>query len=144
VANEPRRIGPKEIVTAGQEADLAWRLVAYRSTRGLCIGVEVAGAARAASAGCGVADPRSALSLPAADYIGGSVDRTWLYGRVTRRARRVTLALADGRSVDAAVVQGPHSLKLPFAYVATVAGAAAGEPGDAAPIARADAYARST
>ena len=141
VANEPRRIGPKEIVTAGQEGDLGWRLVAYRSTRGLCIGVEVAGAARAASAGCGVPDPRSRLSLPTADYIGGGVDRTWLYGRVTRRATRVTLVLADGRSVDAAVVQAPHSLNLPFAfYVVTVGGAAAGEPGDAAPIARADAY----
>ena len=141
VADEPRRTGAKEVVTAGVEPGVAWRLVAYRSTRGLCYGVEAAGAVRAAAAACGVPDVRSRLSLPTADYIGGAVDRTWLYGRVSTRATRVTLTLADGRRVDASVVPAPRSLQAPFAfYIATLDGAIARSERDTPSVVRVRAY----
>lgn len=122
VVNEPRRLGPKYVVTRGVADGLAWRLVTYRSTRGLCSGVEVAGTARAAAAACGQ-PPNAAVSLPTVDYIGVGANRTWLYGRVTPRATRVTLTLADGRHFTAATYRAPAALALPFRfYVATVAG----------------------
>jgi hypothetical protein len=123
VTGEPVRTGPREVIAAGRVNQLRWRFVGYESTKGLCIGLEFAGEASAASTTCGMPKFEAGVGFPTADYIGTGTNRTWFYGPVSRQATRVVLTLADSRSLGASVVPSPRQFALDYNfYLASVAG----------------------
>jgi hypothetical protein len=129
VRDEPVRIGPREEIATGQAGDVHWRLVAFRSDRGLCVGLDFGGALQASSASCGARRP-AAVSAPTVDYIGRGANRTWFYGTAAKRAANVILVLRNGARIAAPIYPSPQSLALPFDfYVATVPGAVASAAG---------------
>lgn len=141
VRGEPVRIGPRHVIAAGRVDRLGWRLVAFESTQGLCIGLEVAGEARAASTTCRMPTSEEGIGLPTADYLGTGTDRTWLYGTVSRRATRVVLTLADGRRLQARMLPPPERLGLSYdLYLANVAGRISTAEDGAPPVTAAVAY----
>lgn len=141
VPGEPIRVGPRHVIAAGRVDELGWRLVGFESTQGICIGLEVAGEARAASTTCRIRSFEEGISLPTADYLGTGTDRTWLYGAVSRRATRVVLTLADGRRLQARVLPTPERLGLGSdLYLANVAGRISTAEDGAPPVTAAVAY----
>jgi hypothetical protein len=126
VRGEPVRLGPRETVAAARIGDIHWRLVAFRSDRGLCVGLDFGGRVQASSASCGIHRLVGLVDGPTVDYIGTGANRAWFYGRVAKRVHEVVLVLADGRRLDAATFASPESLALPFNfYVATAPGGVA-------------------
>ena len=132
VRDEPVPVSPRETVAAGRVDDVRWRLVAFRSDRGLCVGLDFAGAVQSSSASCGVHRLAGLVGQPSVDYIGRAANRTWLSGLAAKRVDQVVVVLAGGRRVGARTYAGPRSLALPFDfYVATVPGRLASADGNA-------------
>lgn len=125
---EPVRIGPKHALTSGEVAGVFWRLVAYRSTKGLCLDIDFAGRVSASGGGCGFGPFRDAVEAPInRNHLALGVDRTWLVGRVSAEAASVTLVLSDGRQIEARTYESPSALRLPHAfYLAVVPGSFVG------------------
>lgn len=132
VRGEPVRLGPRETIAAARIGDLHWRLVAFRSDRGLCVGLDFGGRVQASSSSCGIQRLVGLVDGPTVDYIGGGANRAWFHGRVAKHVHNVVLVLADGRHLEAATYASPESLALPFDfYVATAPGGVASGQDDA-------------
>lgn len=119
---EPVRIGPKHVLTSGEVAGVFWRLVAYRSTKGLCLDVDLAGKVSGSGGGCGFGPFRGAVEMPITrDHLALGIDRTWLVGRVSVKATSVALVLSDGRQIEARTYEAPSALRLSHAFYLAVA-----------------------
>ena len=119
---EPVRIGQKQVLTSGEVAGVFWRLVAYRSTKGLCLDVDLAGKVSGSGGGCGFGSFRGAVEIPITrDHLALGIDRTWLVGRVSLRATSVILVLSDGRQIEAQTFDSPPALRLSHAFYLAVA-----------------------
>lgn len=126
---EPTRIGPKLVSAKGEIDGVSWHLVTYRardeneegaSRLVVCQQLQLAGDVSATGGGCGIPAFRGGVSRPDVNYIAAGVDRTWLYGRVSSDAVKVTLVLADGRTVEAQTFDTPEALRLPYDYYVAV------------------------
>jgi hypothetical protein len=126
VQGEAIRTGPRWVIASGSTDRLGWRLIAYRSSKGVCVGLEFAGESRAASTTCGTSTLKGDVAFPTADYLGLGTNRTWFYGPVSTRATRVALTLVDGRTLLAKVFPSPKGFALGHGlYLTSVDGQAA-------------------
>lgn len=111
---DPERIGARvEIAVAGD-----WSLYAWKSTRGICLGVVHDG--EPASSGCGmpvVGTPADQVFKQPAPrhligYVAGGADGDPLYvaGPIAENVARVEIELVDGRVLDAPVYEAPATL----------------------------------
>ena len=141
VSGEAVRTGPREVIASGSTNRIGWRLIGFRSSKGVCVGLEFAGEARAASTTCGGGTLRGEVGFPTADYLGLGTNRTWFYGPVSTRATRVALTLVDGRRLPAKVFPSPKGFALGHDYYLTsVAGPVATADQGSQPVTAVAAY----
>jgi hypothetical protein len=116
-----------DLVIASGEAGVPWKIVATRSTRGLCLGFlsldRVEG--WTGSAGCGPTDVRGDPWAPDARHwiegfgVGGGaggLNLTFAWGRLAEDVGSLELELTDGTTVRAHIVEGPEGLEAPIDY----------------------------
>jgi hypothetical protein len=123
---ELKRIGPRLQVASSGE----WALTAWKSSRGVCVGILEA--EKPISGGCGFPVVGAAPDLmypqqPPQHLIGGmygsqSGDRVYAAGIVAEHVERAEVELRDGRVVTVEIVEAPDELALAvdFFFVADV------------------------
>ncbi len=119
-AYDPTRVGNRiEIATAGE-----WSLLAWKSTRGICLGLTRDG--KPAAAGCGMpvvgAPPDQVGRQPAPTHligymtIGAAGDPLLVTGPTADNVARVEIELVDGRLLEAQVYEAQAELDTPLNF----------------------------
>jgi hypothetical protein len=116
---DPKRIGERGTVAAEDE----WSLQAWKSTRGICLGVTVDG--EPAFSGCGMlvvgAPTDTVYEQPPNSHVigwllGSSGEASYVTGPVSANVARVEVELADGSVVEADLFDTPDALDSPLRF----------------------------
>jgi len=116
----PRRVGERVIVAAEDN----WTLQAWKSTRGICVGVTVGG--DPSFSGCGwpvVGAPKDTVIEQPPDtarvgrlIAGGGGHPVFVAGPLAQDVDRVEIQFIDGNTVDAPIYTAPAALGVPLKF----------------------------